>query len=245
MKIYKYRDFTNPTDSDFSRLEALIDRRLIWCARPDTLNDPEEFVWSCDYTSTPSTLGLLTKVLIRARGRTHADASAIAESAIKSGLLESVTRPVVREMIDQCRRQIGLACFGSTPDNQILWQRYGGRGNGVCVELDVPTELLGTQLHRVQYPPEKRLHVDRLLRAFVEPGYGQKVYNLVLLSKPRSWANEEEIRFVSQAQAISVSVDRAKVTCVVLGDALKPDIRKKIEGLAATVPRTCCVRTSG
>jgi hypothetical protein len=243
MKIYKYRDFTNPTDSDFSRLEALIHRRLIWCARPDTLNDPEEFVWTCDYAPTASTLGLLTKVLIRARGRTHADASAIAESAIKSGLLESVARPVIRDMIEQCRSQIGLACFGTASDNQILWQRYGGHGNGVCVELDVPTELLGTQLHRVQYPPEKRLHVDRLLRAFVEPGYGQEVYNLVLLSKPGSWANEDEIRFVSQAQDIPVAVDRANVTCVVLGDALKPNVREKIERIAAPVPLENCGRT--
>ena len=52
MNIYKYRDFSRPSEDDYSRLEALIHRRLIWCARPDTLNDPQEFVWTCAYAPT-------------------------------------------------------------------------------------------------------------------------------------------------------------------------------------------------
>jgi hypothetical protein len=28
--------------------------RALWCARPDTLNDPEEFAWTCDYTPSSS-----------------------------------------------------------------------------------------------------------------------------------------------------------------------------------------------
>jgi hypothetical protein len=49
-----------------------VHRQLIWCARPDALNDPQEFVWACNYTATPETLDLLTEVLVRARRRTHA-----------------------------------------------------------------------------------------------------------------------------------------------------------------------------
>jgi len=156
IKIYKYRNFSKPTGDDFNRLEALIHRCLVWCARPDTLNDPQEFKWTCDYSPTSATLGLLT-------------------------------------------------------------------------------ELLGTQLHRVQYPTEKRLHIDQLMRAFVDRGHVQEIYDLVLLSKPSTWSNEQEIRFVSQVQAVTVAIDRAKVTCVVLGEALKPDVRARIEQLAAPV----------
>jgi hypothetical protein len=126
--------------------------------------------------------------------------------------------------------------FGTAPDSEILWQRYGGRGAGVCIEFQVPADLLGTQLHRVQYPREKCLHIDQLMRAFVDNTYGQEVYDVALLSKPSCWANEEEIRFVSQRHSILVAIDRAQVTCVFLGDVLRTDVRERIQRIAAPAP---------
>lgn len=235
MKIYKYRDFSNPTEDSFRHLEASIHRHLIWCARPDTLNDPEEFVWKCIYTATPETLNLLTEVLVRARRSTPADARRIAEVATRSGRLQDLVAPVINNMIKQCRDQVGLACFGSAPDKEILWQRYGGHGAGVCIEFQVPDDLLGKQLHRVQYLSEKRLHFDQLMRAFVDNTYGQEVYDAVLLAKPLFWADEEEIRFVSQRHSISVAIDRAQVTSVFLGNSLKTDVRERIRWITAPV----------
>jgi hypothetical protein len=236
MKIFKYRDFSNPNDEDFRRLEGSVHRHLIWCARADTLNDPEEFVWSCDYTATPSTLDLLAKVLVRERGGTLADARRIADVAIRAGRLEIVSKPATTGIIEQCRAQVGLCCFGTAPDNKILWKRYGGNGAGVCIEFEVPDDLLGTQLHRVHYFRKKRLHIDQLLRAFVEKGHVQRVYDLTLLAKPSRWAREKEIRFVSKSHSIQVAIDRAQVTCVYLGDLLTPDAREKIQRIFAPVP---------
>jgi Protein of unknown function (DUF2971) len=236
MKIYKYRDFSSPSEDDFRRLEDSVHRLLVWCARPDTLNDPQEFVWQCDYTPTPATLALLTGVLVKARDRTNTDAKGIAAAAIQNGRLEIIAKPVFDGMIEQCRNEIGLACFGATPDNPTLWRRYGGDGAGVCIEFEVPADLLGTQLHRVEYPKEKRLHVDQLMRAFVDGNEAQVVYEVALLSKPSSWADEEEIRFVSQRHSILVAIDRAKVTCVFLGDSLGADVRARIERIAGQVP---------
>lgn len=236
MKIYKYRDFSNPSVDDFRRLESCVHRHLIWCARPDTLNDPQEFVWVCDYGATPETLGLLIEVLVRVRGRSHTDARAIAEATIESGRLETIARPVFNGMIEQCRNQVGLACFGTAPDNEILWERYGGHGAGVCIEFEVPDDMLGTQLHRVQYAKERRLHVDQLMRAFVDRAHSQEVYDIALLSKFSSWASEEEVRFVSRQHSILVAIDRAQVTCVFLGDMLTADDRIKLQRLAHLAP---------
>ena len=235
MKIYKYRDLSSPKENDFRRLEDSVRRFLVWCARPDTLNDPQEFVWQCDYTPTPATLALLTGVLVKARDRTNTDAQAIAATAIQNGRLEVIAKPVFDGMIEQCRNEIGLACFGATPDNSTLWRRYGGDGAGVCIEFDVPADLLRTQLHRVEYPKEKRLHVDQLLRAFVDRNEAQVVYDVALLSKPSSWADEEEIRFVSQRHSILVAIDRAQVPCVYLGDSLGADVRARIERITVQV----------
>ena len=236
MKIYKYRDLSNPGDDDFERLGAAVHRHLVWCARPDTLNDPQEFVWSCDYTPTDATLDLLTEVLIKARRRMREDAKVIAAIALQSGRLESVAAPVIGGMIEQCCREIGLVCFGTTPDNDVLWQRYGGGGAGLCVEFEVPDDLLGTQLQRVQYLDEKRLHVDQLLRAFTEHGYGQTVYDLALLSKGMYWASEEEVRFVSQQHSILVAIDRSQVSCVFLGDELTADVRETVRRIVFPAP---------
>jgi hypothetical protein len=233
MKIFKYIDFSNPNDDDFRRLEGSVHRHLIWCARADTLNDPEEFIWTCDYTATPATLDLLAEVLVRARRRTLADARRIADIAIRSGRLEIISKPAITGMIEQCRGQVGLACFGTAPDSKILWKRYGGDGAGVCIEFEVPDDLLGTQVHRVHYIRKKRLHIDQLMRAFVKKGYGRKVYDLALLAKPSRWASEQEIRFVSQRHSIQVAIDRAHVTCVYLGDLLTPDVRERIQRIAA------------
>jgi len=235
MKIYKYRDFSSPSEDDFGRLEDSVHRLLVWCARPDTLNDPQEFVWQCDYTPTPATPALLAGVLVKARGRTNTDAQGIAAAAIQNGRLEVIAKPVFDGMIEQCRNEIGLACFGATPDNPTLWRRYGGDGAGVCIEFDVPADLLGTQLHRVEYPKEKRLHVDQLLRAFVDRNEAQVVYDVALLSKPSSWADEEEIRFVSQRHSILTAIDRAQVPCVYLGDSLGADVRARIERITVQV----------
>jgi hypothetical protein len=213
-----------------------VHRFLVWCARTDTLNDPQEFVWQCDYTPTPATLALLTGVLVKARDRTNTDAQAIAATAIQNGRLEVIAKPVFDGMIEQCRNEIGLACFGATPDNPALWRRYGGDGAGVCIEFEVPADLLGTQLHRVEYPKEKRLHADQLMRAFVDRNEAQVVYEVALLSKPSAWADEEEIRFVSQRHSILVAIDRAQVPCVFLGDSLGADVRARIERIAGQVP---------
>jgi hypothetical protein len=47
MRIYKYRDFSNPNEDSFRRLEGIIHRHLVWCAKVDDLNDPKEFIWEC------------------------------------------------------------------------------------------------------------------------------------------------------------------------------------------------------
>jgi hypothetical protein len=234
MKIYKYRDFSNPDDAQFSHLADAVHRQKVWCSQAEKLNDDKEFIWACDYTPTPATVDLLTAFIVKTRGRTTADARTIAEAEIgSSGRLESAAKPAITGIIDQCRAEVGLSCFGTTPDNETLWNRYGGRGAGVCIEFDVPDDLLGTQLNRVQYLPEKRLHINQLLRAFVEKGSAKAVYELALLSKPICWTDEDEIRFVSKSHSISVVLDRAKVTNVFMGDALSPAVRERIQRIVA------------
>jgi|RhiMetdeSRZDD1v2_1073273.scaffolds.fasta_scaffold185590_3 hypothetical protein len=236
MKLYKYRDFSNPSDTDFARLETLLSGQAFWCARPDTLNDPVEFAWTCDYSTTAETMDLLTELLIRAHGRTREEARDLVARKVEARGLETLAQASIADIIQKCRNEIGLVCFGTSPDNEILWQRYGGAGAGVCIELDVPENLLEVQLHRVQYLDAKTIHIDQLIRAYLDRTHGGEVYTLALLSKPSSWAAEAEIRFVSQVQGVSVVVDGSQITRLILGDALPPSVRQRIEAIATGLP---------
>jgi hypothetical protein len=63
MKVYKYRAIPSGDGLALERLERIIRRRLLWCARPDTLNDPTEFAWTCDFTESSMTVELVAELL--------------------------------------------------------------------------------------------------------------------------------------------------------------------------------------
>ena len=236
MKVYKYRDLSRPSDRDFQRLATIMHRRAFWCARPDTLNDPEELAWLGDFSATGETVELLSNLLVVARGRSWAEAREKAAQAVRSEALERLAQPVITDLIEQCRNEVGLVCFGTSPDNDVLWQRYGGNGSGVCVELEVPDHLLGTQLFNVQYLGAKRIHIDQLVRAFLDRRKVVEVYGLALLSKPLFWRDEVEVRFVSKRQGVQVVIEDSRITRLFAGDLLPPSLIDRIKVEAGGLP---------
>ena len=236
MKLYKYRDFSNPGEGDFQRLEWLLRLQAFWCARSDTLNDPEEFAWTCDYSTTDDTPELLIELLARVQSSTHEQARERVMAVLASGHLEVIAGPILEGMIQQSRNEFGLVCFGSSSENSILWKRYAGGGSGICIELEAPIELMEEQLFQVQYLASKKIHIDQLMRAFLDTRYVREVYSLALLSKPFFWGPEAEIRFISKKHGVSVRVDRSQITCLVLGGTLNPSVIERIERIANALP---------
>lgn len=110
------------------RLETLLRGQTFWCARPDTLDDQEEFAWQCEYDPTQDTVQLLVEALVQVVGGIEEQARERVMEAVASGRLELLAKPIIARIIQQCRNEIGLVCFGTSPSNSILWQRYGGNG---------------------------------------------------------------------------------------------------------------------
>jgi len=231
MKLYKYRDFSAADESRFAQLEEIVFDQRFWCARPDTLNDPEEFSWGLDLGETAETRGLVEALLLRERGLSAEVARDRVAAAFASGLFEHYVGEVVADMVGRCRDEFGLICFGTSADNLCLWQRYAGDGAGVCVELEVPSALLGKQLHRVHYLPAKTMHVDDYLRV-KDPEYMRRMFSLALLSKPAPWLSEAEIRFISKRHGVSVYIYDSKVTGLYLGHSLAPAARARVVEMA-------------
>ena len=219
----------------FERIERIVHHRRIWCARPDTLNDPVEFAWTCDFEESPMTANLVAELLQETNGRSPSIARQIAFDVIRRGKLRELCAPVIDDMIQRQRNEVGIACFGTAPGNPTLWERYGGNGAGVCVELDVSDSLLGNQLHRVVYDDQRRIHIDNFLQARNDRHFAAKVY-AALLTKMRRWEPEGEIRFISKRQQVEVVIDGSTVTKVILGSILDPLVAVRVEGLAGAIP---------
>ena len=237
MKVYKYRAVPPGDELAFERLERIVRHRLLWCAKPDALNDQTEFAWACDFTESPITVDLVAALLEELKGRPRPLARQIAISVIREGRLGDIGGPVIDDMIQRSRDGIGVACFGTSPDNCVLWKRYGGGGAGVCVEFEIPDWLLGNQLHEVVYDDHRRLHVDDFLRSRHDLHYGTAVY-ATLLTKTRFWAPEAEIRFLSKKPEIEVRIDGSEVTQVVVGPKVEPHAAARVRDLAGATSVT-------
>ncbi len=222
MKIYKYREVDSSDDAGLSRLSRIVRDGLIWCARPDALNDPKEFAWSCDFTPSPHTLDVLGGLLQKTNHHPAPDARRKAQAVLDRGVLESLGRPVIASITAQIWDEIGVACFGSTSDSQVLWSRYAGDGRGVAIEIEVPDSLMGVDLHRVVYDDDRRIHIDEFIRSRDESNTATGVY-ATLLTKTTSWEPEQEIRFLSRKHQGDVRIDGSSVTRVVLGPEMSAD----------------------
>jgi hypothetical protein len=236
MRLYKYRDLSTSGGEAFARLSDILRTNAFWCAGPSTLNDPTEFVWECDYEPSNNTSRLLADAIVKSNGRPLEIARVIAGKAVENRRIETHARPVIESMIEQCRAEVGLACFATSGNNDMMWERYGGQGNGVCVEIEAADELLHTQLHLVEYPVLKRLHIDQMLASYTDHSFTQAVYTVALLSKPPIWAPEREVRFVSRRQSVSVNISGSRISRLILGQSLTADVAARIESLVNSLP---------
>jgi hypothetical protein len=216
-------------------LERIVRRRLFWCARADTLNDPEEFAWTCDFTESPRTVRIVADLLKQLKGRPEAIALQIAREVVSSGKLGEFGQQIINDTIRRCREEIGIACFGDAPNNPTLWSRYAGGGSGVCVEVHVPDDLLGKQLHRVKYDNERKLHLDDFMLARNDLGLAALHYS-TLLTKSLDWRLEGEVRFLAKRQQIEVVIDGSEITGLYVGPNIDPAVIVQIRNLTGSIP---------
>jgi hypothetical protein len=234
MHLCKYRDLSSGSERQLQRVVDILDSGGFWCAAPSTLNDPDEFIWECNFQPTEQTAHLLANVLTL--NMPVPKASAVARAVVSEGRLESYVRPLLEAMMAQCRSEVGLACFCTSSDNSTMWERYGGTGNGICIELDAPDELLNSHLHPVHYVTPKHIHIDAFLSSMSDRSSTEAMYRICLLTKSTSWADESEIRFVSKTQNVLVRVHNARISRLLLGDKLDQGTAARLESHCKQLP---------
>lgn len=103
----------------------------------------------------------------------------------------------------------------------------------MCIEIDVPDKLLNSKFFEVQYTKEKIVHIDELLRGYL--GDAKAVYTLTLLTKPEIWREEEEVRFISSRQNVSVQISDARISPIYLGKSLSGSLRERVKKFSTTL----------
>ncbi|MEK9195690.1 MAG: hypothetical protein AAB975_04885, partial [Patescibacteria group bacterium] len=142
-------------------------KNTIWCAKPDSLNDKDkdEFKFEIDYTPSPRTYDLLAQVIAKYGNKLfppHFSASFVLEH----NKLEEIALPIINNyVINRCRNTIGICSFSITNTNNNLWNDHGGKGNGVCIEINIPELLIKKSYWPVNYVTEKIFHIDSFFEA--------------------------------------------------------------------------------
>lgn len=205
MRIYKFKDLTE--ESINHHFLDIVLKNTIWCARPDSLNDGNEFRFELNYEPSIRTPELLTKVVAKYRSTNFIAPEISAPLALANNRLRAIAAPVINDTIEKCRTNIGITSFSITKSDNHLWNEYGGKGNGVCIEINIPDHLIGHFYHRVNYVQNKTFHIDSFLESALFPDKAFATYKNILLTKTKKWEQEEEIRFIGNRQDVNLIYD--------------------------------------
>jgi hypothetical protein len=226
MKIYKFKDLTN--EKKHSHFYQIVLQNAVWCAKPRSLNDEDEFKLKLDYHPSPRTSDLLTQVVARYRTTNFLPPHLSVSLVLQNKRLEAIAAPIIKEVIDKSRDTIGIASFSVTKADDHLWTEYGGKGNGVCIEIEIPDKFINISFHPVHYVPEKVFHVDSFLESALFPDKAFETYRNILLTKTKKWSREEEIRFVSKRPEVNVIID-GRITEITLGAHVPVHTMEQVE----------------
>ena len=140
MKIYKFKDLTD--EKKHPHFCQIVLQNTIWCAKPDSLNDENEFKFKLDYNPSAFTADLLSQAVTKHRTTNYSPPNLSASFVLKHRRLEEIVAPIIEDMINNCRNTIGVVSFSITKTDDHLWHEYGGKGNGVCIEINIPDKLI-------------------------------------------------------------------------------------------------------
>ena len=226
MKIYKFKNLTD--ERKHNHFLQIVLQKAIWCASPDSLNDESEFKFKLDYEPSKDTANLLTQVVTKFRKTNYFPPHLSATTVLKKNRLAEIAEPIINEVVQNCRNSIGITSFSLTKNDSKLWEEYGGNGNGVCIQIDIPDSVVGQIYHQVRYVPERIFHIDTFLKSSLFPARTFETYKNILLTKTKRWEDEKEIRFIGKHQNENFVFD-GKVNEIAFGPCLPAGVLRQLE----------------
>jgi hypothetical protein len=233
MKIFKFKDLSDK--KKHSHFYQIVLQNSIWCAKPDSLNDEDEFKFKLDYKPSSHTAHLLSQVVTKYRTTNYLPPDISTSLVLKHNRLEAIAAPIITDVINKCRNTIGVVSFSITNTDDHLWDEYGGKGNGVCIGIQIPDVFINLSYHPVRYVSEKIFHVDSFLESALFQDRAFNTYRNILLTKTRKWVQEEEIRFIANRQEVNMIID-GHITEITFGTNVPAHTLKQV---TANIVRHC------
>jgi hypothetical protein len=209
MIVYKFKSLIEPNREEAIKriCQIAIDRKM-WCSAPVRLNDPDEFKTKYVFTRSEQELKYLGLIHARAMGTNKPTPVAVLKKRYHSAAdIKKLAGTIFTEMIDDCRKDLGLFCMSRTANEPELWERYADNGNGVCISIEIPDNLIGKEYWKVDYVSQKKLPLVIFLKAALYREYRKEAYYSILLTKTKQWEKESELRYVAINQNVLVPMN--------------------------------------
>jgi hypothetical protein len=209
MIIYKFRSLTEPNREEaIKRICQIVLEKKTWCSSVDVLNDPDEFKPKPICTGSDEELKYLGLVWAKTKGITDPiEVKTLKRIFNNHTAVKALADPILTKMCDECRNSEGLSCFSMVDNEPELWDKYAGQGNGVCISIEVPDNLVGSEYRKVQYVVQKKLPLVLLLKAYMHYECSEDAFYRVLITKTKKWEREAEIRFISKLQNVNATMN--------------------------------------
>ena len=200
--FYRYRRFDDPKNKkrhrneERERIERMLVDRIVWFAKPSTLNDPFDckpvLAWSKDMKVNRKHIEQAWK---KGHERHHGIKPKnrnIVARHVSTVMASLNTQHKRNELFAEAIDKRGVLCLSEDWRITQQWTYYAREHTGFCVECKIRDDQLSA--FRVEYRTE-RPEID-LIRLFVDDTYGKKIDHPSLLVKADAWKHEAEVRIL-------------------------------------------------
>jgi hypothetical protein len=221
-KYYKYKGNVSLTTNESNLFERDIDDILfdrIWAARLESLNDPNEYLYSFDeYLNNLVKGRKFLSYIVNFKKRE------INEEEIKN---------VSKNLLDLKGRQCGIYSLSEEYNNELMWAHYGNSHKGYCIEYefdkieDLELKKANNEIHLNHYDRFIKLKYEDKIPKNIDLLKPHENFISYLSQKSINWKYEKEVRLITQTSG-KYNYNPKVIKSIIFGLNCCPVIKEKI-----------------
>lgn len=195
--LYKYRTIEST--------KRFLDNSQIMFSSYDKFNDPFEFACILDMNFSDDEFFSWLK---KSTGLIPPPVHQIADNLLHSN--KEQLHKTIREVIEEEKKNTGVYCLASQPNNLLMWSHYAQDHTGICLEFDL------TKCPAVFYFLKKVIYNDD----YPKINYIKKQDDIInpLFHKSKVWEYEEEWRVIKPRSSNQLfDIEKEALTGIIFG----------------------------
>lgn len=161
----------------------------IWFSDPFSYNDPFDCNLTIDGNNTPEQIKKYFKI---ANWKNLKDTDEAIQRLIETDFVDKEAfQKKINFISEQVIGKLGLACFGQTKDNFLMWAHYTENHKGICLEFDHKKD-------EKFFRPFKKVNYDESYPVYNYLNNINNVVEQLMLHKSNHWKGEKEVRLIKK-----------------------------------------------